>query len=53
MELPSLKLKVACRGRVVYLKEQNHHFFTVFRNKFLNHAFSITLKLNNHPRKKV
>ena len=41
-------VKVACRVRVAYLKESNHHFFTVFRNKFLKHVFDITLKLNTH-----
>ena len=42
-------LKVACRVRLAYLKEENHLFFTVFLNKFLKYVFKIILKLNNHP----
>ena len=45
-------LKVTCRFRVAYLKEQNHHFFTVFLNNLLKHVFNIISKLNNHPWKK-
>ena len=41
-------IKVACRVRVAYLKEENHQFFTVFLNKFLKHVFNTILKLNNH-----
>ena len=36
-------LKVACRVRVAYLKEENHHFSTVFLNKFLKHVFNLVL----------
>ena len=42
------EIKVACRVRVAYLKEQNHQFFTVFLHKILKHVFNIILKLNNH-----
>ena len=41
-------IKVACRVRVAYLKEKNHHF-SVFLNKLLKHVFNIILKLNDHP----
>ena len=41
-------LKVACRVRVAYLKEQNHYFFLVFLSRFLKHVFNSILKLNNH-----
>ena len=34
--------------RVTYLKEYNHHFFSIFLNKFLKHVFNIALKLFNH-----
>ena len=44
-----LMIKVACRVRVAYLKDQYHDFFTIFRNKFLKHVFNIILKLNTHP----
>ena len=46
-------LKVACRVQVAYLKGYNHHFFTVFLNKFLKHVFNSILKFNNHLWKKV
>ena len=37
-------MKVACRVRVAYLMEQNHQFFAVFLNKFLNNVFNTNEK---------
>ena len=42
----ALLIKVACRVRIAYLKEQNQ-FATAFINKFLKHVFNIIFKLNN------
>ena len=38
-------IKIACRVQVAYLKEQDHHFFTYFLNKFVRHVFNSILKL--------
>ena len=46
-------IKVAWRVQVVYFKEQNQQFFSVFLNKYLKHVFNIVLKLNNHIWKKL
>ena len=46
-------IKVTCRVRVAYLKEQSHQFFTVFLNKILKLVFNTILKSNNHTWKKI
>ena len=51
-QINDTEFKVACRVRVAYLKEQNHHFFTVFLNKFLEHIFNNILKLTKRNDKR-